>query len=49
MKTFILSFPVTQKKAYKFNQNIFTTKHRMFGAPNLGQPRKFYATAGCDG
>ena len=26
-----------------------TTKHRMFGSTNLGQPRKFYTTAGCDG
>ena len=27
----------------------FTTKHCMFGAKKLRQPRKFYTTAGCDG
>ena len=27
----------------------FTTKHSMFRAMNLRQPRKFYTTAGCVG
>ena len=30
-------------------QKEFTTKHRMFRATNLHQPRKAYTTPGCDG
>ena len=44
---FFLNF--TQKSVKMQPKKGFTTKHHMFGATNLRQPRKFYTHAVCDG
>ena len=38
-----------KKERANSTKKLFTTKHRMFGATNLRQPRKFYTIAGCNG
>ena len=51
MITFAVPFlELLHKKKVKMGpKEEFTKKHRMFGAKNNCQPRKFYTNAGCDG
>ena len=43
-----ISLNFDTKECENVKKKRITTKHRMFGAKNLGQPRKFDTTAGCD-